>query len=208
MIGWRLALVGGFCLHQSQNIMNGHANTVDDDDPNDTVNIFRPDAVHDSVREDSVGDDKAPLQRDYPVGLPNLMGAIDDPCNLRPDNTTDSMCYAVDVCNRFSLLPIEDPQVMASSAEELPETEKGRSQGGSDHNSDKLELAAEMMMHRSSSQEFNLATSGNKFEKQQKNQGGRCTSTEVHSNNSSGNSLMPNGSSGAKPQTHNQKVAQ
>ena len=72
---------------------------------------------------------------------------------------------AVDVCNRFSSLPIEDPQVMASSAEELPETEKGRSQGGSDHSSDKLELAAEMMMHRSSSQEFSLAISRNQFEK-------------------------------------------
>ena len=47
---------------------------------------------------------------------------IDDPCNLRPDNTTDSMCYAVEVCNRFSSLPIEGPQVMTSSAEELPET--------------------------------------------------------------------------------------
>ena len=35
-----------------------------------------------------------------------------------------------------------------------------------------------------------------------------ATSTEVHSNNSGGNSLMSNGSSGAKPQTHNQKVAQ
>ena len=132
------------------------------------------------------------------------MGAVDDPCNLRPDNTTDS---TVDVCNRFSSLPIEDPQVMASSAEELPETE--RSQGGSDHSSDKLELVSEMMMHRSSSQEFNLAISGNKFQKQQeKNQGERCTSTEVHSNNSGGNSLMSNGSSGAKPQTHNQEVEQ
>ena len=68
------------------------------------------------------------------------------------DNTTVSMCYAVEVCNRFSSLPIEDPQVMTSSAEELPETEKRGSQGGSDHSSDKLELvAAEMMMHRSSS---------------------------------------------------------
>ena len=48
----------------------------------------------------------------------------------------------------------------------------------------------------------------NLFEKQQeKNQGGRSTSNEVHSN-SSGNSLMSNGSSGATPQTHNQKVAQ
>ena len=47
----------------------------------------------------------------------------------------------------------------------------------------------------------------NLFEKQEKNQGGRSTSNEQHSN-SSGNSLMSNGSSGATPQTHNQKVAQ
>ena len=31
---------------------------------------------------------------------------------------------------------------------------------------------------------------------------------EVHSSNSSSNSLMSNGSSGTTPQTHNQKVAQ
>ena len=68
------------CLHQSQHIMNGHANTVADNGPNSTVDIFRRDAVHDSV--------------------------VDDPCNLRPDNTTDRMCYAVEVCNRFSSLPI------------------------------------------------------------------------------------------------------
>ena len=87
------------------------------------------------------------------------------------------------------------------------ETEKGRSQGESDHSSDDLEIAAEMMMHHSSSQEFKLATSGNKFEKQQeKNQGGKCASSEVHSNG--GNSLTFNGYSGAKTQTHNQKVPQ
>lgn len=88
------------------------------------------------------------------------------------------------------------------------ETEKGRSQGGSDHSSDDLELAAEIMMHRSSSQEFKLATSGNKFEKQQeKIQGGKLTSTDVQP--SSGNSLMSNGSTGnSKTQTHNQKVTQ
>ena len=43
------------------------------------------------------------------------------------------------------------------------ETEKGRSQGGLDHSSDDLDLAAEMMMHHSSSQEYKLA---NKFDKQ------------------------------------------
>ena len=56
------------------------------------------------------------------------------------------------------------------------ETEKGRSQGGSDHSSDDLELGAEMMMHYSSSQEFKLAPPGNKFEKhQEKNYGGKST---------------------------------
>ena len=54
-----------------------------------------------------------------------------------------------------------------------------------------------------------MALSGNKFEKQQEeNQGGRCTSIEIHSSNSDGNSLMSNGSSGTTPKTHNEKVAQ
>ena len=32
--------------------MNGHANTAADDGPNSTVDIFRPDAVHDSAVDD------------------------------------------------------------------------------------------------------------------------------------------------------------
>ena len=102
--------------HQFKHIINGHANTAADEGPNSTVDVFRPDVVHDS--------------------------AVDDPCNLGPD----SMCYAVEVCNRFSLLPIDDSQVMTSSAEELFVTEKRRSQVGSDHSYGKLELAAEMMI--------------------------------------------------------------
>ena len=81
------------------------------------------------------------------------------------------------------------------------ETEKGRSQGGSDHSSDDLELAAEMMMHRSSSQEFKLATSGSK--QQEKSQGGKSANNEVYSNG-----ITSNGASGTKTQTHNQKVQQ
>ena len=53
---------------------------------------------------------------------------------------------------------------MDSSNDEI---EKGRSQGGSGLSSDDLDLAAEMMLHCSSNQEFKLATSGNKFNKQQ-----------------------------------------
>ena len=45
------------------------------------------------------------------------------------------------------------------------ELEKGRSQGGSGLSSDNFDLAAEMMMHCSSNQEFKLTTSGNKFDK-------------------------------------------
>ena len=88
------------------------------------------------------------------------------------------------------------------------ETEKGRSQGGSDHSSDDLDLAAEMMMHRSSSQEFKLATSGNKFDKQQeRNQGGKQLTNDVQVNSSS--SPTNNSSNGtAKTQSYNQKAPQ
>ena len=41
--------------HQSQNIMDGHAYTVDDDGPKSTVDIFRPAAVDDDpVWENSI----------------------------------------------------------------------------------------------------------------------------------------------------------
>ena len=88
------------------------------------------------------------------------------------------------------------------------ETEKERSQGRSDHSSDDLDLAAEMMMHHSSSQEFKLATSGNKFDKQQeRNQGGKQITNDVQFNSSS--SPTNNSSNGtAKNQSHNQKAPQ
>ena len=79
-----------------------------------TVDIFRPAAVDDSVWKNSVGDDKP---RVHQVELPTLMGAVDGPCSLTP-----RLACAVDDCNRLSLLPMEDPQVMASSAEELSDT--------------------------------------------------------------------------------------
>ena len=72
------------------------------------------------------------------------------------------------------------------------ETEKRWSQGGSDHSSDDLDLATEMMMHRSSSQEFKLATSGNKFDKQQeRNQGGKQITNDIQFNSSSSPITVP-----------------
>ena len=66
------------------------------------------------------------------------------------------------------------------------EVEKGRSQGGSGLSSDDLDLAAEMMIHCSSNQEFKLATSGNKFDKQQeRSQGGKQIINDVQFNSSS-----------------------
>ena len=66
------------------------------------------------------------------------------------------------------------------------EVEKGRSQGGSGLSSDDLDLAAEMMIHHSSNQEFKLATSGNKFDKQQeRSQGGKQIINDVQFNSSS-----------------------
>ena len=88
------------------------------------------------------------------------------------------------------------------------ELEKGRSQGGSGLSSDDLDLAAEMMMHRSSNQDFKLATSGNKFDKQQeRNQGGKQITNDVQFNSSS--SPTNNSSSGAaENQSLNQKASQ
>ena len=75
------------------------------------------------------------------------------------------------------------------------EVEKGRSQGGSGLSSDDLDLAAEMMIHCSSNQEFKLATSGNKFDKQQeRNQGGKQITNDIQFNSSS--SPTNNSSSG------------
>ena len=65
------------------------------------------------------------------------------------------------------------------------EVKKGRSQGGLGLSSDDLDLAAEMMIHCSSNQEFKLATSGNKFDKQQEGSpGGKQIINDVQFNSS------------------------
>ena len=65
-----------------------------------------------------------------------------------------------------------------------------------------------MMMHHSSNQEFKLATSGNKFDKQQeRSQGGKQITNDVQFNSSS--SPTNNSSSGAaENQSLNQKAFQ
>ena len=84
------------------------------------------------------------------------------------------------------------------------EAEKERSQVGSDHSSEDLEISAEMTIHSSSSQEFKLATSGSKFEKhQEKNHGGKLTNNEAYSV-----SITCGASNCVKAQAHNQKVSQ
>ena len=86
--------------------------------------------------------------------------------------------------------------------------EKGRSQGGSGLSSDDLDLAAEMIMHCSSNQEFRLAISGSKFDKQQeRSQGGKQIINDVQFNSSS--SPTNNSSSGAaENQSLSQKASQ
>ena len=88
------------------------------------------------------------------------------------------------------------------------ESEKERNQGGSGLSSDDLDLTAEMTMHHFSNQEFELATSGNKFDQQQeRNQGGKQITNDVQFNSSS--SSTNNSSSGAaENQPLNQKASQ
>ena len=95
-------------------------------------------------------------------------------------------------------------EVEIESSDEEAEKERSQSQGGSDHSSDDLETSTEMMMNRSSSQEFKLATSASKFEKQQeKNHGGKQASSEVTSV-----CIKCDASNVAKTQAHNQKASQ
>ena len=86
------------------------------------------------------------------------------------------------------------------------EVKKGRSQGGLGLSSDDLDLAVEMMIHCSSNQEFNLATSGDKFDEQQeRSQGGKQIINDVQFNSSS--SPTNHSSSGAaENQSLNQTV--
>ena len=92
------------------------------------------------------------------------------------------------------------------------EIEKGRSQGGSGLSSDDLDLAAEMMIHCSSNQEFKLATSGNKFDKQQeRSQGGKQIINDVQFNtrfNSSSSPTNHSSSGTAENQSLNQTASQ
>ena len=63
------------------------------------------------------------------------------------------------------------------------------------------------MMHRSSCQEFKLASSGNKYDKhQERSHGGKPTSNDVQFNSSVSPSF--GSATGAKTQSHNQKVPQ
>ena len=88
------------------------------------------------------------------------------------------------------------------------EVEKGRSQGVSGLSSDDLDLAAEMMIHHSSNQEFKLATSGNKFDKQQeRSQGGKQIINDVQFN-SSGSPTNHSSSGAAGNQSLNQNASQ
>ena len=86
------------------------------------------------------------------------------------------------------------------------EVKKGRSQGGSGLSSDDLDLVVEMMIHCSSNQEFNLATSGDKFDEQQeKSQGGKQIINDVQFNSSS-SSTNHSSSGAAENQSLNQTV--
>ena len=87
----------------------------------------------------------------------------------------------VPVRNRFASLSDEcaTPDVLSDSSNE--ETVKKRSRGRSDHSSDDLEISADLMMRLSSSQEFQPATLGSKFEKQrEKTHGGKSASSEAY----------------------------
>ena len=91
--------------------------------------------------------------------------------------------FGVPVCNSFTSLYDEcatPAAVLSNSGDE--ESKKQRSLGGSDHSLDDLEVFADLTMHLSSRQEFPLAMSGNKFERQQeKTHGGKRASSEAYS---------------------------
>ena len=81
--------------------------------------------------------------------------------------------------NRFASL--SDECATPLSCLILVMTNRQRSRGSSDHSSDDLEISAELMMHLSSSQEFQLATLGSKFEKQRdKTHGGKLASSDTY----------------------------
>jgi len=90
--------------------------------------------------------------------------------------------FGVPVCNSFASLSDEcaTPAVLSNSNDE--ESKKQRCLGGSVHSSDDLEVYADMTTHLSSRQEFPLAMSGSKFERQrEKTHGGKWASSEAYS---------------------------
>ena len=102
--------------------------------------------------------------------------------NMSHSIVSPAVSFGVPVRNRFASLSDEcaTPDVLSDSSNE--ETVKQRSQGRSDHSSDDLEISADLMMHLSSSQEFQPASLGSKFEKQrEKMHGGKSASSEAYS---------------------------
>ena len=124
--------------------------------------------------------------------------------NMSHSIVSPEVSLGVPVHNRFASLSDEcaTPAVLSDFSDE--ETVKQRSRGGSDHSSDDLEISAESMMHLSSSQEFQRATLGSMFEKQQeKTHGGKLASSEAYSV-----SIMCDTSNCVHSQAPNQKASQ
>ena len=114
--------------------------------------------------------------------------------------------FGVPVCNSFASLSDEcaSPAVFSNSSDE--ESKKQRCLGGSDHSSYDLEISADLTMHLSSRQEFPLAKSGDKFERQrEKTHGGKWASIEAYSVSitSQQHPLQPQQSSTQKPHPPN-----
>ena len=104
--------------------------------------------------------------------------------NISHSIVPPEVSLGVPVRNKFASLSDEcaTPNVLSVFSNE--ETVKQRSRGRSDHNSDDLEVSADLMMCLPSSQEFQPATLGSKFEKQrEKTLGGKSASSEAYSVN-------------------------
>ena len=124
--------------------------------------------------------------------------------NMSHSIVSPEVYLGVPVRNRFASLSDEcaTPDVLSDSSNE--ETVKKRSRGRSDHSSDDLDISADLMMHLSSSQEFQPATLGSKFEKQrEKTHGGKLASSEAYSV-----SIMCDTSNCIQSQAPNQEASQ
>ena len=124
--------------------------------------------------------------------------------NISHSIVPPEVSLGVPVRNRFASLSDEcaTPNVLPVSSNE--ETVKQRSRGRSDHNSDDLEVSADLMMCLPSSQEFQPATLGSKFEKQrEKTLGGKSASSEAYSV-----SIMCDTSNCIQSQVSNQEASQ